>query len=256
MPSTALLPAWTRSASLSLAVHGGVLGVLLLASPLGSVRGTERAGPEPSLRFVPRTASAAPAEMEPEPLPELAREPHVEPTLVRPVPVPPALPEEPLPEPSALARVEFLPRAHESVLPDELRRAPVAAPEKVARQDVAPSAAEPAPPPADVLAPERDRSGAEEGVVTLPVPRPEACPEPVYPARARRRRLEGSVLCRIEVAADGEVVSVAVDRSSGHDILDRAAREALGAWRFEPGSRDGRPSAMVVWKRIDFRLPR
>jgi TonB family protein len=57
--------------------------------------------------------------------------------------------------------------------------------------------------------------------------------QPVYPEIARRLSLEGLVMVRAEVAADGHVKSVAV--VSGNAILAQAALRAVREWVFTPG---------------------
>ena len=48
-----------------------------------------------------------------------------------------------------------------------------------------------------------------------------------YPEEARRRQLFGSLLLTVSIKADGSVEQVEVDRSSGHTILDSAARHIV-----------------------------
>ncbi|MEO7368184.1 MAG: energy transducer TonB [Gemmatimonadaceae bacterium] len=55
---------------------------------------------------------------------------------------------------------------------------------------------------------------------------------PDYPPEARRLRLEGSGIYAMNIRSDGIVESVAVTKSSGHPILDRAAAAALLKWRY------------------------
>jgi protein TonB len=57
--------------------------------------------------------------------------------------------------------------------------------------------------------------------------------QPVYPEIARRLSLEGLVMVRAEVAADGHVKSVTVVR--GNAILAQAAVRAVREWIFSPG---------------------
>jgi protein TonB len=65
-------------------------------------------------------------------------------------------------------------------------------------------------------------------------------PQPTYPAIAMRKGWQGVVLLRVRVGADGRPVSVEVARSSGHAVLDAAARrQVLARWRFQPALRDG-----------------
>ncbi|MBC8352852.1 MAG: TonB family protein [Planctomycetes bacterium] len=64
-------------------------------------------------------------------------------------------------------------------------------------------------------------------------------PQPEYPATALENRLEGRVVLRVRIRADGNVATASVLRSSGHSILDEAARRAVLRWRFEPPKRLG-----------------
>ena len=48
-----------------------------------------------------------------------------------------------------------------------------------------------------------------------------------YPQEARRQQLFGSLLLTVSIKADGSVEQVEVDRSSGHTILDSAARRIV-----------------------------
>jgi protein TonB len=61
-------------------------------------------------------------------------------------------------------------------------------------------------------------------------------PDLSYPLRALRRGIEGVVRIGIEVSADGSVGEATVLRSSGSRELDRAARQNLLGWRFDPAA--------------------
>ncbi len=39
---------------------------------------------------------------------------------------------------------------------------------------------------------------------------------------------------------------IRIGRSSGHEILDNDAQNAAGGWRFEPGTRNGKPVKMLA----------
>lgn len=78
--------------------------------------------------------------------------------------------------------------------------------------------------------------------------------QPTYPAAALRVREEGTVLLRVEVDATGRPVSVEVQRSSRSRDLDRAARDAVQQWTFEPAIRDGRPVPSTVTVPVDFSI--
>jgi protein TonB len=88
----------------------------------------------------------------------------------------------------------------------------------------------------------------------LTQPRYRETPKPNYPESARRKGREGTVLLRVLVDDEGRVRSVEINKSSGDDSLDRAAREAVQGWRFIP-ARYGE-KVVESWIRIpvDFRL--
>ena len=63
--------------------------------------------------------------------------------------------------------------------------------------------------------------------------------QPIYPEIARRLSLDGLVMLRAEVAADGHVKSVSV--ISGNAILGQAAIRAVREWVFAPGAEESVP---------------
>lgn len=79
--------------------------------------------------------------------------------------------------------------------------------------------------------------------------------QPEYPRDAQRRGLSGSVLLRVDVAADGTATNVDFVQRSGAPELDRAAMNAVRKWRFAPARRDGKPIASSVNVPVDFVLP-
>ena len=79
-----------------------------------------------------------------------------------------------------------------------------------------------------------------------------ACP--AYPPLARLRGYQGVVVLFVEVLVDGRVGQVGIRRSAGHEILDRAALEAVRTWRFEPGRKEGRTVTMSVEVPVRFVL--
>ncbi len=79
-------------------------------------------------------------------------------------------------------------------------------------------------------------------------------PPPEYPALARRRHLQGTVVLEVSVSAEGAVEEVRVEESSGHKVLDRAALRAVWNWLFEPGRRGGERIAMRVMVPVRFDL--
>ena len=63
--------------------------------------------------------------------------------------------------------------------------------------------------------------------------------QPIYPELARRLNLDGLVMVKAEVAADGHVKSVTV--VSGNAILAQAAIRAVREWVFAPGAEESVP---------------
>ena len=60
-------------------------------------------------------------------------------------------------------------------------------------------------------------------------------PRPNYPLYARQYHQTGEGLFVCHIRPDGTVAWVDVLRSTGHEMLDRAATKALRQWRFHPG---------------------
>ncbi len=79
-------------------------------------------------------------------------------------------------------------------------------------------------------------------------------PSPAYPNAAKRRGVEGKVMLEVKVTADGSASAVNVARSSGSDVLDKAARDAVIQWRFIPAKRGSETVAATVIVPIEFRL--
>jgi periplasmic protein TonB len=75
-----------------------------------------------------------------------------------------------------------------------------------------------------------------------------------YPRIATIQRMEGTVILRVLVGADGVPQEIQIDKSSGHAVLDNAARSAVMKWRFEPGTRNGEPFAAYGLVPIAFKL--
>jgi len=97
--------------------------------------------------------------------------------------------------------------------------------------------------------------GASAGpVFTTALPRYRDNARPAYPLSARLRGYEGVVLLSVRVSVDGRVGDLNVKRSSGYDILDRSALEAVRTWTFEPARRMGHPVPMQVDVPVKFIL--
>lgn len=77
---------------------------------------------------------------------------------------------------------------------------------------------------------------------------------PHYPAQARRRNQQGTVLLEVRLDKHGQQRGLAVLRSSGIASLDRAALEAVAAWRFNPQQQGGVAVPSRVQIPIEFAL--
>lgn len=73
-------------------------------------------------------------------------------------------------------------------------------------------------------------------------------PNPVYPALSKRLREEGTVVLRVNLDTQGNVLDISIEKSSGFQRLDQAAHEAVKQWRFVPAKRGqtALPSAALV----------
>ena len=79
-------------------------------------------------------------------------------------------------------------------------------------------------------------------------------PSPVYPPRAKSRKQEGRVIVRVQVDPGGQLKSVQLIKSSGFDLLDQTALDAVGKTRFKPQSEHGTGFDRLADIPIDFVL--
>jgi protein TonB len=77
---------------------------------------------------------------------------------------------------------------------------------------------------------------------------------PKYPQLAKQMHQEGLVTLMVEVDQKGMPVKVEVKQSSGYQLLDRAALEAVRRWRFQPERIGDIPIESKVTVPIRFRL--
>jgi protein TonB len=186
-------------------------------------------------------------------------------------PPPPALPQvQPPPKPKPVPKVEKppVPKKPVEVKP---RPQPVPKPRPVPKQEV-----------------ETPPTPAHEEAPPAPIPREEAPPAPAaethhkaapkppagedeennrytkgtvggyrmrYPATARERGLEGTVTVKIHVSADGDIESVSVVGSSGHEMLDDSAVEMVkDASHVKPCYRGDKPVDCTFTQSVRFKL--
>ena len=77
--------------------------------------------------------------------------------------------------------------------------------------------------------------------------------EPSYTEEAIKAEVSGTVLVSVAVGPNGKPENMRVDRGLGHG-LDEKAIEAVGRWRFLPGTKDGAPVTVTQKFVVNFRL--
>lgn len=228
MLTPALNPLALTAATLSLGVHAVAVGVLLLEPA---------AAPTDRVRIVPVVQAArAPSSTE-VPTAEVSEMPAAEPADA------PAS-ETDLSAPPPQIRVNTVRVAPTATAAPRPR--PTAAPRS--RSAATTETASLGPPPAESRA-TRAVPRVETRIAVLP-----GNAQPRYPLSARKRGYEGQAIIRVEVSGTGQVAAAEIVESSGFDILDHAAREAVARWQFQPATRDGRPTAGRIDVPIEFRL--
>lgn len=97
-------------------------------------------------------------------------------------------------------------------------------------------------------------SGTRQAEATLTQARYRDTPQPDYPDSARREGKEGRVILRVLVDEEGRTKAIEINKSSGHNMLDRAAAEAIKKWRFVPARAGTKPIETWVKVPIEFQL--
>jgi TonB family protein len=77
-------------------------------------------------------------------------------------------------------------------------------------------------------------------------------PAPVYPAESKRKRERGTCVLRVMVDSNGLPAQIQVERSSGYERLDSAAREAVEKAVFHPYEVNGVAQPAQVLIPIEF----
>ena len=77
--------------------------------------------------------------------------------------------------------------------------------------------------------------------------------EPEYSDAARMAKYQGTVLLKVVVDTDGTAKNIELVRGLGYG-LDEKAAQAIGLWKFKPGTRDGAPIAVQAQIEVNFRL--
>lgn len=207
-------------------------------------RWPEQETPEPSVMEV--ALIAAPAEQPVKPAAPLAS-PVVKPK-------PPFAPVKPKKAPALPKKTPVIPKSVAIPTP-----APESAPAAKTTASSAPAQISPAPP---VSVPQSPTATSSVNIKPKTETFTEASyqanyksnPKPDYPRLAKSRSWQGKVLLRVQVTADGHSAGISVQQSSGHEMLDDAAIEAVKNWTFIPAKRGDTPVASTVTVPIQFKL--
>ncbi len=78
----------------------------------------------------------------------------------------------------------------------------------------------------------------------------DSCKKPHYPAESLAAKHEGKVDLSFLVNTSGVVEEAKVLKTSGHDLLDVAARDAIKLCKFVPAQKDGKD--VKDWARVQY----
>ena len=92
----------------------------------------------------------------------------------------------------------------------------------------------------------RISQGVSQGLIVKKV-------RPVYPAQARKMRLEGTVELQANISQSGSISSV--KQLSGDLVLGRAAIDAVRQWKYKPYYLNGGPVEVETQITVNFKLP-
>ncbi len=76
------------------------------------------------------------------------------------------------------------------------------------------------------------------------------CAKPHYPAESLAAKHEGNVHLSFLVEANGAVQEATIKQSSGHELLDIAARDAIKLCKFRPAMKNG--EAVKDWANVRY----
>lgn len=76
--------------------------------------------------------------------------------------------------------------------------------------------------------------------------------EPNCTAAANEAKTEGTVIVKVTIDHNGLPQDIRVTRGLDFGLSDKAV-EAVEQWRFEPGTKDGRPAAVDATIEVNFR---
>jgi TonB family protein len=99
------------------------------------------------------------------------------------------------------------------------------------------------------LEPESHRA-SEPGIVA---PKQLYSPEPELTERARKAGEGGNVTISLIVGVDGKPHDLKVECGSAPDLAEKAL-ESISTWKFEPGTKDGKPVMVEIAVEVQFHM--
>jgi TonB family protein len=93
----------------------------------------------------------------------------------------------------------------------------------------------------------------DRAIPGVTAPKPVYHPNAEYTDKARKKKIQGSVVVTIVVTDEGTVRDARIVSGLEKD-LDKQALKAVSAWKFEPATKDGKPVAVRIRVEVDFRL--
>jgi TonB family protein len=101
--------------------------------------------------------------------------------------------------------------------------------------------------------PQKDVIVYDRAIPGVTAPKPVYHPNAEYTDKARKKKIQGSVVVSIVVTDEGTVRDAQIASGLEKD-LDKQALKAVSAWKFEPATKDGKPVAVRIRVEVDFRL--
>lgn len=92
---------------------------------------------------------------------------------------------------------------------------------------------------------------ARENGITAP--KPLYHPDPEYTDKARKKKINGTVLLSIVVTPDGAVRDARVTTKLDEG-LDQQAIKTVKTWKFQPATKDGKPVSVRVAVEMTFKI--
>jgi TonB family protein len=75
---------------------------------------------------------------------------------------------------------------------------------------------------------------------------------PVFPEELRQPQMNLEVLLDVRIDAEGNVLGVQMEKSSGETEIDLSAVSAVRKWKYYPATKDGKPLPAVVRQKVVF----